>query len=55
MKELHPTSRQYNIEKESWLNYFNRYLFENGTITNQEYKAMCEKIAIHCGTKTKQL
>ncbi len=28
-----------------WLNYFNRYLFECGTISEQEYKKMTEKIA----------
>ena len=28
-----------------WLNYFNKYLFENGTISEQEYKKMTEKIA----------
>ena len=28
-----------------WLNYFNRYLFENGTITEKEYKRMTGKIA----------
>ena len=29
-----------------WLNYFNKYLFENGTISEQEYKKMTEKIAV---------
>ena len=29
-----------------WLNYFNRYLFECGTISEQEYKKMTEKIAV---------
>ena len=28
-----------------WLNYFNRYLVEHGTISEQEYKKMTEKIA----------
>ena len=28
-----------------WLNYFNKYLFEHGTISEQEYKKMTEKIA----------
>ncbi len=28
-----------------WLNYFNRYLFEHGTISEKEYKKMTEKIA----------
>ena len=28
-----------------WLNYFNRYLFENGVISEKEYKQMIERIA----------
>lgn len=31
--------------EDAWLNYFNRYLFESGTISEQEYKKMTEKIA----------
>ncbi len=27
-----------------WLNYFNRYLFEAGTISEKEYAKMVEKI-----------
>ena len=40
-----------NDEKEkrfaefAWLNYFNRFLFEEGTISEKEYKRMTEKIA----------
>jgi hypothetical protein len=33
------------LSEDLWLNYFNRYLFENGTITEKEYKKMVEKIA----------
>ena len=33
------------MAEELWLNYFNCYLFENGTITEKEYKKMTEKIA----------
>lgn len=29
----------------AWLNYFNRFLFEDGTISEKEYKRMTEKIA----------
>ena len=29
-----------------WLNYFNRYLFESGTISDKEYRKMTEKIAM---------
>lgn len=35
-----------HISEDIWLNYFNRYLFENGTISEKEYKKMTEKIAI---------
>ena len=31
--------------EDAWLNYFNRYLFEHGTITEKEYKKMTEIIA----------
>ena len=31
--------------EDAWLNYFNRYLFERGTISEKEYKRMTEKIA----------
>ena len=33
------------LSEDIWLNYFNRYLFENGTITEKEYEKMVEKIA----------
>ena len=38
--------REIRLSEDLWLNYFNRYLFENGTITEKEYKKMVEKIAI---------
>lgn len=31
--------------EQAWLNYFNRFLFEEGTISEKEYKQMTEKIA----------
>ncbi len=34
-----------------WLNYFNRYLFECGTISEKEYKLMTEKIAVFISRK----
>ena len=37
--------REIRLYEDLWLNYFNRYLFENGTITEKEYKKMVEKIA----------
>ena len=33
------------MAEDLWLNYFNRYLFEGGTISEKEYKRMTEKIA----------
>ena len=36
--------REIRLSEDLWLNYFNRYLFENGTITEKEYKKMVEKI-----------
>ena len=37
--------REICLSEDLWLNYFNRYLFENGTITEKEYKKLVEKIA----------
>ena len=37
--------REIRLSEDLWLNYFNRYLFENGTITEKEFKKMVEKIA----------
>lgn len=37
--------REIRLSEDLWLNYFNRYLFENRTITEKEYKKMVEKIA----------
>ena len=31
--------------EDAWLNYFNRYLFEEGTISEKEYKKMMDRIA----------
>ena len=38
-------SREKEMAEDLWLHYFNRYLFENGTISEKEYKKMTEKIA----------
>lgn len=38
--------REKILAEDIWLNYFNRYLFEHGTISEKEYKKMTEKIAI---------
>ena len=33
------------VAEDIWLNYFNKYLYEHGTISDKEYKKMIEKIA----------
>ena len=45
-KALLDEEREKRFAEDMWLNYFNQYLFENGTITEKEYKKMIEKIAI---------
>ena len=44
-RTLSSEEREIRLSEDLWLNYFNRYLFENGTITEKEYKKMVEKIA----------
>lgn len=43
-KALLDDEREKRIAEDIWLNYFNRYLFETGTISEKEYKKMTEKI-----------
>ena len=40
--------------EQAWLNYFNRFLFEEGTISEKEYKLMTEKIAEYTGKRAHQ-
>lgn len=44
-KVLTNEEREKRMAEDIWLNYFNRYLFEHGTISEKEYKKMTEKIA----------
>ena len=44
-KVLTDEEREKRMAEDIWLNYFNRYLFEHGTISEKEYKRMTEKIA----------
>ena len=37
--------REKLFAEDAWLNYFNRYLYEHGTISEKEYKKMTELIA----------
>ena len=45
-------SRENCLVKTLWLNYFNNVLYENGTISEMEYKKMVEKIAQFCTRRT---
>lgn len=51
-KALTDEEREKRMAEDLWLNYFNRYLFEHGTISEKEYKKMTEKIAMR---KTKPI
>ena len=44
-KVLTDEEREKRMAEDIWLNYFNRYLFEHGTISEKEYKKMTDKIA----------
>ena len=39
-KVLTNEEREKRMAEDIWLNYFNRYLFEHGTISEKEYKRM---------------
>lgn len=45
-KALTDEEREKRFAEDAWLNYFNRYLFERGTISEKEYKKMTEKIMV---------
>ena len=45
-KVLTNEEREKRMAEDIWLNYFNRYLLEHGTISEKEYKKMTELIAI---------
>ena len=45
-KALSAEEREKRFSEDSWLNYFNRYLFENDIISEKEYKKMTEKISM---------
>ena len=44
-KALSDEEREKRFAEDVWLDYFNQYLFEHGTISEKEYKRMTEKIA----------
>jgi hypothetical protein len=39
-RTLSSEEREKVLAEDIWLNYFNRYLFEHGTISEREYKKM---------------
>lgn len=44
-KALSEESVSIRFAEDAWLNYFNRYLFTHGIISEKEYKRMTEIIA----------
>lgn len=53
-KEIINQEREKHMAEDIWLNYFNRYLFEHGTISEKEYKRMTEKIALRKERKSQR-
>lgn len=54
-KKIRNASRREKEMAESiWLNYFNNYLYQHGTISEKEYKMMVEKIATRRSFKRKK-
>ncbi len=49
-KTLNDNNREKRVAEELWLHYFNRYLFENGTISEKEFNRMTEKIVARNAT-----
>ena len=45
--------REKRLAESLWMNYFNRFLFEEGTISEKEYKTMVEKIAQWSGKRSR--
>ena len=54
-KVLTDEEREKRLAEDIWLNYFNRYLFENGTISEKEYKKMTEKIAVRKAKRSPEM
>ena len=53
-KVLTDEEREKRMAEDIWLNYFNRYLFEHGTISEREYKKMTEMIATRNDKKSRE-
>lgn len=46
---LSDEARERLMAEDIWLNYYNRYLFEHGSISEKEYDRMTEAIASRKG------
>ena len=53
MKKAQSSNEEQLIAEELWLNYFNRYLFERGVISQKEYTAMIGKIIRYTAARAK--
>lgn len=53
-RTLSSEEREKTLAEDIWLNYFNRYLFEHGTISEREYKKMTEMIAARNDKKSRE-
>ena len=53
-RTLSSEEREKVLVEDIWLNYFNRYLFEHGTISEREYKKMTEMIAARNDKKSRE-
>lgn len=53
-RTLSSEEREKALAEDIWLNYFNRYLFEHGTISEREYKKMTEMIVARNDKKSRE-
>ena len=44
-KSTNDNDPEKRMAEEIWMNYFNRYLFDDGIISEYEYKMMIDKIS----------
>lgn len=51
-KAITAGEREKHMAEDIWLNYFNRYLSESGTISENEFRKMTEKIAARTARHT---
>ncbi len=53
-KMVNAEDRELLTAKELWLHYFNRYLFEHGTISKKDYMKMTERITVHITSQRRE-